>query len=117
MGEKKTAVGDCIDSWQRFLQLHAAVKSWCEEKEEFVNQSLTFNNLSGAKLKLQDYQAAMKSAKNATKNIDDMNREFKRISQVSSTGDLGDKLNQIESEKSSVESQLMEKVSGEIFSL
>jgi len=109
ISEKKAAVGDSIDSWHRFLQIYAAVTAWCEEKQVFVDQPFAFSNLSAAKLKLQDYQAAIKGIKTANKNVQDMNREFNKIAQVSSTGDLTDKLNEAENAKNDIESQLMEK--------
>merc|ERR1719348_2108233 len=76
---KKNAANDAIDAWQRFLQLHASVKSWCEEKDIFLKEPFTFTNLSSAKLKLQDYSASLKSIKNATKNIEEMEKELKKI--------------------------------------
>jgi len=107
--DKKNAANDAIDAWQRFLQFHAALKAWCEEKESFLNEPFTFTNLSSAKLKLQDYNTALKSIKNATKNLGEMEKELKKISTVGSTGDLGDKLSDAEREKVDIESSLMEK--------
>jgi len=107
--DKKNAANDAIDAWQRFLQFHAALKAWCKEKAMFLNEPFTFTNLSSAKLKLQDYSAALKSIKNAIKNLGEMEKELKRIATVGSTGDLGDKLSDIEREKVDIESSLMEK--------
>ena len=107
--DKKNAANDAIDAWQRFLQLHAAVKSWCGEKEVFLTEPFTFTNLSTAKLKLQDYTAALKSIKTASKNIAEMEKELKKIGLVGSSGDLGDKLGEVEREKNELEAQMMEK--------
>ena len=106
---KKDAANDAIDAWQRFLQFHGIVRSWCHEKEQFLTEPFTFTNLSSAKLKLQDYTTALKSIKTAGKNIGEMERELKKISLVGSCGDLGDKLVEVEREKSELEAQLMEK--------
>ena len=83
--------------------------AWCHEKEQFLTEPFTFTNLSSAKLKLQDYTTALKSIKTAGKNIGEMERELKKISLVGSCGDLGDKLVEVEREKSELEAQLMEK--------
>merc|ERR1712012_849772 len=107
--EKKNAANDAIDAWQRFLQFHSALKTWCDEKDSFLKEPFCFTNLSAAKLKLQDYNAAIKSTKNASKNLMEMEKELKKISSVSSSGDLADKLSDIEKSKSEIESNLMEK--------
>merc|ERR1712029_831769 len=107
--EKKNAANDAIDAWQRFLQFHSALKTWCNEKDSFLKEPFCFTNLSAAKLKLQDYNTAIKSTKNASKNLMEMEKELKKISSVSSSGDLADKLSDIEKSKSEIESNLMEK--------
>jgi len=107
--EKKNAANDAIEAWQRFIQLHTGVQAWCGDKEQFLSQPFTFTNLSSAKLKLQDYTAALKSIKNVSKNIIEMDREVKRISGVGSSGDLVEKLSEVESKKGDLEAQLMEK--------
>lgn len=63
-----------------------------------------------AKQKLAEYSGAMKSIKHATKNVQELGREYSRISQTSSTGQLGDKLNEAEQRKGDTETQLTEKV-------
>ena len=107
--DKKNAANDAIDAWQRFLQVHAAMTTWCGEKEAFLDKPFSFTNLSAAKLKLQDYNSAIKSAKNAAKNIGEMERELKKIDAVGNSGDLSDKLSEVERQKSEIESSLMEK--------
>ena len=107
--EKKNAANDAIDAWQRFLQFHSALKTWCDEKDSFLKEPFCFTNLSAAKLKLQDYNTAIKSTKNASKNLTEMEKELKKISSVSSSGDLADKLSDVEKSKSEIESNLMEK--------
>ena len=107
--DKKNAANDAIDAWQRFLQFHSALKTWCDEKEAFLAEPFSFTNLSAAKLKLQDYNSAMKSSKNASKNITEMEKELKKIDAVGSSGDLAEKLCDVERQKSEIESILMEK--------
>jgi len=85
------------------------VESWCSEKESFLAEPFSFTNLSSAKLKLQDYTTSIKSIKTATKNIGEMERELKKINQVGSSGDLADKLSEVERVKGELEAQLMEK--------
>merc|ERR1712045_779582 len=107
--DKKNAANDAIDAWQRFLQFHSALKTWCDEKEAFLAEPFSSTNLSAAKLKLQDYNSAMKSSKNASKNITEMEKELKKIDAVGSSGDLAEKLSDVERQKSEIESILMEK--------
>ena len=107
--DKKHAANDAVDAWQRFLQFHSLLSSWCEEKEAFLTEPFSFTNLSAAKLKLQDYNNAIKSTKTANKNLAEMEKELKRISSVGSSGDLGDKLSEVERSKSDIESVMMEK--------
>ena len=63
--DRKNAANDAIDAWQRFLQIHATVYSWCEEKENFLKEPFSFTNLSSAKIKMQDYNSCIKSIKSA----------------------------------------------------
>lgn len=107
--DKKNAANDAVDAWQRFLQFHAILQSWCEEKESFLSEPFSFTNLSAAKLALQDYNSAIKSTKNANKNLAEMEKELKKIGSVGSSGDLADKLSDVERSKAEVESLLMEK--------
>lgn len=48
-------VGDSIDSWQRFLQLHALVLAWVEEKNSFLSEPLHLTSLVQARQKSHDY--------------------------------------------------------------
>jgi nesprin-1 len=48
-------VGDSIDSWQRFLQLHSLVISWVDEKKCFLTEPLHLTSLVQARQKSQDY--------------------------------------------------------------
>jgi nesprin-1 len=108
--EKKLQVGDSIDSWQRFLQLHSLVVSWVDEKKSFLDEPLHLTSLVQARQKSQDYTIAVKSCKIATKNVSDMGKELSRISQVSSVGILADQMAEAEQSKSEVETSLQERV-------
>jgi len=107
--DRKNAANDAIDAWQRFLQIHATVYSWCEEKENFLKEPFSFTNLSSAKIKMQDYNSCIKSIKSAAKNISEMEKELKKISSVCQSGDLSDKLCDVDRQKSEIESSMMEK--------
>ena len=107
--DKKNSANDAIEAWQRFLQVHSAMKTWCEEKDAFLEKPFSFTNLSAAKLKVQDYNTTIKSVKNADKNIVEMEKELKKIDSVGCSGDLSDKLSDVERQKSEIESSLMEK--------
>jgi len=107
--EKKLQVGDSIDSWQRFLQMHSLVIMWVEEKKTFLAEPLHLTSLVQARQKSQDYTLAVKSCKIATKNVSDMGKELSRICQVSSVGALADHMAEAEQSKSEVETLLLER--------
>jgi nesprin-1 len=56
-------------------------------------------------------QIAVKSCKQVTKNLSDMSKELEAIGQVTSVGDLPEKLEEAEETKGEVENQLLERVS------
>jgi hypothetical protein len=56
-------------------------------------------------------QNAVKSCKQVTKNLNDMSKEVETIGQVTSVGDLPEKLQEAEEAKGEVESQLLDRVS------
>lgn len=103
-------VGEAIDAWKKFLELHEQVLAWSAEKNNFLSEPLEFSTLALAKQKLAEYSTAMKSIKYASKNVQELGREFSRISQTASTGQLGDKLNEAEQRKGETETQLTAKV-------
>ena len=132
-------VGDSLDSWKCFLQLHGLVVAWVEEKKAFLAEPLHLTSLVQARQKSQDYavrvvpsdfasrqkidgflmgrrcrlfllQIAVKSCKIATKNVSDMGKELSRISQVSSVGALAEQMAEAEQSKTEVEALLQERV-------
>ena len=103
-------VGEAIDAWKKFLELHEQVLGWSAEKNNFISEPLEFSTLALAKQKLAEYSGAMKSIKYATKNVQELDREFSRINQTASTGQLGEKLNEAEQKKAETETKLTEKV-------
>ncbi|KAJ4429798.1 hypothetical protein ANN_22002 [Periplaneta americana] len=107
--EKKLQVGESLDSWQRFMTLYKTVKSWVEEKQVFLSEPLQLSSLTQARQKLHDYSNAVKSCKQASKNLSDMSKELETISQVTSVGDLPEKLEEAEEAKGEVENQLLER--------
>ncbi|EZA53954.1 Nesprin-1 [Ooceraea biroi] len=107
--EKKQIVGDTMDAWQRFLTLYEAVKAWTEEKRQFLVEPLKLSTLVQTKQRLHEYSTAVKSCKQINKNLSDMSRELENIGQVTSVGDLPEKLTEAEEGKVQVESQLLER--------
>jgi len=59
--EKKLQVGDSLDSWKCFLQLHALVVSWVEEKKAFLAEPLHLTSLAQSRQKSQDYSVRYRS--------------------------------------------------------
>ncbi|KAL0110413.1 hypothetical protein PUN28_013801 [Cardiocondyla obscurior] len=107
--EKKQVVGDTLDAWQRFLTLYDAVKAWTEEKRQFLVEPLKLSTLAQARQRLHEYSTAVKSCKQVNKNLSDMGRELENIGQVTTVGDLPEKLAEAEEGKVQVEGQLLER--------
>lgn len=107
--DKKNAANDAIDAWARFLAMHATVTQWSQEKEAFLQEPLSFTSLAAAKLRLQDYQAAIKSAKLPSTNLTEMNRELNKITAVGSAGDLFERRETAEKLKAEAEGALVER--------
>jgi hypothetical protein len=57
------------------------------------------------------FQIAVKSCKQASRNVNEMNKELEAIGQVTNVGDLPGKLQEVEEAKVEVENQLLERVS------
>ncbi|XP_029680499.1 nesprin-1 isoform X2 [Formica exsecta] len=107
--EKKQIVGDTLDAWQRFLTLYEDVKAWTEEKKQFLVEPLKLSTLVQSRQRLHEYSTAVKSCKQVNKNLSDMSRELENIGQVTSVGDLPEKLAEAEEGKVQVEGQLLER--------
>lgn len=108
LDEKKQAVSEAIDAWQKFLALYETVKAWNEEKRQFLSEPLKLSTLEQIRHKSHEYSTAAKSCKQVTRHISDMDKELEGIGQVCSVGDLPDKLLEARETKTRLESQLME---------
>lgn len=84
--------------------------AWAGEKTHFVSQPLDLSSLPSAKAKFQEFSAAQKGVKFASKNVQEMQRELAKISQIADTDDLGDKMTEAEAKKADAEAALTEKV-------
>ena len=52
--QKRMAVGEAMDSWQKFLHMHAAVSQWSKDKKALLDESLAaFAAIAETKQKLQ----------------------------------------------------------------
>lgn len=110
LDEKKQAVGDSLDAWTRFMNLYQIVMSWASEKRTFIDQTIELRTLPEARNKLNDYVTAVKSIKPIVKHLSEMDKELEHIGQVTTVGDLKDKLQEAEDAKISVEAVLLERV-------
>lgn len=110
LDEKKQQVGDSLDAWTRFMNLYQIVMAWVAEKRVFMDQSIELRTLPEARSKLNDYVAAVKSIKPIVKHLSEMDKELEHISQVTTVGDLKDKLQEAEDAKVAVEAVLLERV-------
>ena len=110
--QKRMAVGEAMDSWQKFLHMHAAVSQWSKDKRALLDESLAaFATIAETKQKLQVYAVAMKSIRYAAKNVQEMSRELAAISAVTTvTADLAEKLHSAEQMKAETEARLNERV-------
>ncbi|XP_036345182.1 uncharacterized protein LOC118754415 [Rhagoletis pomonella] len=109
LDEKKQQVGDSLDAWTRFMNLYQIVMAWVVEKRTFLDQTIELRTLSEARNKLNDYAAAVKSIKPIVKHLSEMDKELEHIGQVTTVGDLKDKLQEAEDAKVSVEAVLLER--------
>ncbi|KAM8716186.1 hypothetical protein ACLKA7_003122 [Drosophila subpalustris] len=109
LDEKKQAVGDSLDAWTRFMNLYQIVMSWVADKRTFIDQTIELRTLPEARNKLNDYAAAVKSIKPIVKHLSEMDKELEHIGQVTTVGDLKDKLQQAEDAKIAVEAVLLER--------
>lgn len=107
--DKKQQVGDSLDAWARFMSLHQAVLAWVEEQTKFLATPLHLDSLTQARQRLHDYTTALRSSKQAGKNLSDMSRELEQIGQVTAVGDLPEKLQAAEEAKMKVETLLLER--------
>lgn len=55
LDERKQVVADTIDAWQRFLSLYEAVRTWTEEKRQFLVEPLKLSTLVQARQRLHEY--------------------------------------------------------------
>lgn len=110
LDEKKQQVGDSLDAWTRFLNLYQIVMTWAAEKRSFIDQHIELRTLPEARAKLNDYVTAVKSIKPIVKHLSEMDKELEHISQVTTAGDLKDKLQEAEDAKVAVEAVLLERV-------
>ena len=104
-------IGEALDSWRRFLDMHSGVMSWSADKSNFLQEPLVFSTLAAAKQKLQEYAISMKTIKAAGKSLQEMSREMAVVSQVADTDDFGQKLHTAEQKKADAEARLTERVS------
>nr|AAM50743.1 HL01686p [Drosophila melanogaster] len=109
LDEKKQAVGDSLDAWTRFMNLYQIVMSWASEKRNFIDQTIELRTLPEARNKLNDYVTSVKSIKPIVKHLSEMDKELEHIGQVTTVGDLKDKLQEAEDAKISVEAVLLER--------
>lgn len=110
LDEKKQQVGDSLDAWTRFMNLYQIVMSWAAEKQAFIDQNIVLRTLPEARNKSTDYQAAVKSIKPIVKHLSEMDKELEHISQVTTVGDLKEKLEEAEEAKVTVEAILLQRV-------
>lgn len=108
LDERRQAVSEAVDAWQRFLDLYELVKAWAQEKRGFLQEPLKLGSLAEARKRLQDYSTAVKSCKQMSKNLSDMSKELESIRQVC-VGDLPKKLLEVEEDKVEIESRLSER--------
>lgn len=111
LDEKKQQVGDSLDAWTRFMNLYQIVMSWCGEKKQFLAEPLNLTTLQQCRQKLNDYSVAVKSIKPIIKNLKEMDKELELIGQVTTIGDLKDKLQEAEEAKVAVEAVLLQRYS------
>lgn len=53
--DRKLKIGESLDSWDRFLQLHAQVMSWVDEKNQFLKEPIKLSSMAETRQKLNAY--------------------------------------------------------------
>ncbi|XP_055711373.1 muscle-specific protein 300 kDa isoform X7 [Phlebotomus papatasi] len=109
LAEKRKQVENTLDGWSRFLHLYQQVMDWVKEKGYFLAEPLDIVTLQQARQKAADYAVAVKSVKPINKNLSEMDRELEQISELTTVGELRDKLQEAEDSKAVVEGRLLER--------
>merc|ERR1712008_611965 len=81
LDEKKSALGDSLESWQVFIGLYNGLHSWAAKHRAFLAETLKLATLQEARTKLQEYATACKEVKWATKQVVEMQAELAKIGQ------------------------------------
>ncbi len=115
--QRKMSTSEAIDAWQKFLELHSAVGAWCGEKREQLSslEQDAPRRLGEVARRAQEMQAALKSARYAGKNLQEMARELGRVEQVvdvpeDEKGGMREKMAEAEQAKADIEGKITEKV-------
>lgn len=58
LDEKKSQVGDSLESWQLFIQMYNSLRSWIERQRSFLSEPLKFATLTESRAKLQEYSVS-----------------------------------------------------------
>lgn len=109
LADKRKQVENTLDGWSRFLHLYQQVMDWVKEKGYFLAEPLDIVTLQQARQKAADYAVAVKSVKPINKNLSEMDRELEQISELTTVGELRDKLQEAEDSKAVVEGRLLER--------
>ncbi|GAB0095245.1 nesprin-1 [Sergentomyia squamirostris] len=109
LADKRKQVENTLDGWSRFLHLYQQVMDWVKEKGYFLAEPLDIVTLQQVRQKAADYAVAVKSVKPINKNLSEMDRELDAITELTTVGELRDKLQEAEDSKAVVEGRLLER--------
>ncbi|XP_043244080.1 nesprin-1-like [Amphibalanus amphitrite] len=110
--EKRHAqVMESLDSWSRFIELHASVRDWMKKQAPLAQQPRTLNTLPEARDALNEYKAAVKECKWATRKLHEMATELSSIGETSSVDALTERMSSCEHDKIETETLLKERMS------
>ena len=79
LDERKQVVADTIDAWQRFLTLYEAIKTWIEEKRQFLVEPLKLSTLVQARQRLHEYSVRSVTCRLNRDSSDEVTEDAGRI--------------------------------------
>jgi nesprin-1 len=107
--DKKRQVGDTLEAWSRFMNLYQTIIEWATEKRVFISNPLQITTLHESRQKLNEYNNAVKSIKPIVKHLSEMDKELEQIAQITTVGNLKEKLDEVEELKVEIEAVLLER--------
>ncbi|XP_037073133.1 uncharacterized protein LOC119094164 [Pollicipes pollicipes] len=109
--KRRLQVLESLESWSRFIDSHDAVRDWMKKQHALVREPKTLNTLMNARDALNEYKAAVKECKWATRKLHEMATELSSTGETSSVDALTERMSACEHDKIETETLLKERMS------